>query len=141
MTGFFQTLWNGEKMLRTWIIYSPKNSLYYFCCRLFAQGSKSSFASRNRRNSYWRLNLRVEEHELSLAHCTAFTQRTELEVRIRLSETIGKKEPTIVKENIRKWRDILTRLVDIIRFLVKQNLTLRGHREGMEDKDDTGRND
>ena len=71
----------------------------------------------------------------------ALTQWNELEVRIYLSETIDKKEQTNVKENIRKWRDILMRLVDIIRFLVKQNLALRGHREGMEDKDDTGHND
>ena len=71
----------------------------------------------------------------------AFTQWKELAVRIFLSETIDKKEQTIVKENIRKWRDILTRFVDIIRFLVKQNLSLRGYHEGMEDKDDTGCND
>ena len=38
---FFQTLRNGEKMLRPWMMYSPsKISLYCFCCRLFAQGSK-----------------------------------------------------------------------------------------------------
>ena len=71
----------------------------------------------------------------------AFTQWKELEVRILLNQMIDKKEQTIVKDNIRKLRDVLTRLVDIIRFLVKQNLALRGHREGMEDKDDTGRND
>ena len=128
-------------MLKTWIIYSPKNSLYCFCCQLFAQGSKSSFAYYNGWNSYWRLNPKVKEHESSQAHCMVFTQWKELEVRIHPSETIDKKEQTIVKENIRKCRDVLTRLVDIIRFLIKQNLALRGHRERMEDKDDTGRND
>ena len=69
---FFQTLRNGEKMLRTWMIYSPfKNSLYCFCCWLFAQASKSSFASHNGWNSYWRLNPKVEEQESSQAHCMA----------------------------------------------------------------------
>ena len=34
-------------------------------------------------------------------------------------------EQTIVNENIRKCRDILMRLMDIIRFLAKQNLALR----------------
>ena len=67
----------------------------------------------------------------------AFTQWKELEVRIRLSETIDERTD---KWNLRKWKDFLTRLVDIIRFLVK-TICLRGHREGMEDKNDTGRND
>ena len=107
-------------MLRTWIFYFPsKNSLRSFCCWLFAQGNKSSFASHNGRNSYWRFNSKVEVHKLRQAHCMVFTQWKELEVRIRLSEMIDQKEQTIVKRNIRKWRDILMRLVDIIRFLVK----------------------
>ncbi|KAF2889502.1 hypothetical protein ILUMI_16671, partial [Ignelater luminosus] len=33
---FYRTLINGEKVLRTWMAYSPsKASLFCFCCRLF----------------------------------------------------------------------------------------------------------
>ncbi|KAF2890475.1 hypothetical protein ILUMI_15698, partial [Ignelater luminosus] len=33
---FYRTLINGEKVLRTWMTYSPsKASLFCFCCRLF----------------------------------------------------------------------------------------------------------
>ena len=38
-------------------------------------------------------------------------------------------------------KDVHMILLDIIRFVVKQNLALRGHCEGMEDKDNTECND
>lgn len=37
----------------------------------------------------------------------------------------------VIDQEKKKWRDILSRLLDVILFLARQNLPLRGHREGV----------
>jgi len=49
---FFRTLSNGEKVLRSWLIYSPsKQALYCFCCKLFvAMMTKANHCSPQRKD-------------------------------------------------------------------------------------------
>ncbi|XP_014773435.1 zinc finger MYM-type protein 5-like [Octopus bimaculoides] len=118
---FFRTLQNGEKILRTWMIYSPpKEAVFCFCCKLF---SSDSF------KSWWKLNPKIQENESSPVHENAFTQWKELEIRLFKGMVIGKEQQTLVENETKKWKQILTRFLDIIMFLAKQNLALRGHRE------------
>lgn len=57
---FYKPLSNGEKVLRTWMVYSPlKQSSYCFCCKLFGN-SGSNFASEEGFNKCWKLNLEME---------------------------------------------------------------------------------
>lgn len=128
---FFQTLPNGEKMLRSWMMYSPsKKSVYCFSCKLFSNESYSHFDSINGFNLWWKLNPKIHEHESSSVHIRNFMAWKEMEIRIRHEATIDKAEQTVLETEVKKWRDILSRFLDIIIFLAKQNLALRGHREG-----------
>ncbi|CAH2276151.1 Hypothetical predicted protein [Pelobates cultripes] len=59
---FYKALPNGEKILRMWMVYSPsKQSLFCFCCRLFAVDDKvtgtSSFVTGFQ--LWWKLNPKV----------------------------------------------------------------------------------
>ena len=129
---FFKSLPNGEKILRSWMIYSPsKTSIYCFCCKLFAEeGScKSSFNSPDGFNTWWKLNPKVSQHESNASHVQNFTNWKEMEIRIASGKTIDKMEQEVVENKKKQWKSILSRLLDIIRFLAKQNLSLRGHRE------------
>ena len=48
---FYRDLRNGEKGLRTWMVYSPsKETLFCFCCRLFSTGLSSLSADEGFRN-------------------------------------------------------------------------------------------
>ena len=130
---FFKVLPNGERMLRSWMAYSPsKEALYCFCCRLFSDRDKSKFNSEDGFNMWWKLNPRICEHESSPDHVQSFTQWKEFEIRIAREATVDKKEQEEIESQVKKWKEILSRLVDIIRFLAKQNLALRGHREGID---------
>ncbi|CAH0400600.1 unnamed protein product [Chilo suppressalis] len=131
---FYRKLTNGEKVLRSWMAYSPsKASLFCICCRLFPHnGNDSKFSSADGLNSWWKLNPKVGNHESSVVHCQNFSQWKELELRIRKGLTIDKEAKEVVERETKRWRETLTRMADIIRFLAKQNLALRGHR-----KDDT----
>lgn len=133
---FFRKLPNGEKMLRSWMVYSPsKSSLFCFCCKLFGTVTdfSSSFNSENGFNKWWKLNPKLEEHESSAVHIRCFTEWKNLEIGILRGETIDKAAQEAIRNEEKKWRDLLSRLLDIIRFLAKQNLALRGHREYDDD--------
>lgn len=52
-------------------------------------------------------------------------------MRLNSGSTIDDKEQQVVRMEAKKWREVLTRVLDIIRFLAKQNMSLRGHRENV----------
>lgn len=78
---FYRTLPNGEKVLRTWMAYSPsKSSLFCFCCRLFENvdsPNASKFCTLDGFNTWWKLNPKVANHESSTQHnqhfCKSFS--------------------------------------------------------------------
>ena len=67
---------------------------------------------------------------MSPLHIRSYSKWKELEIRLGRGVTIDKQQQNIDKE-IKKWKKILTRILDIIRFLAKQNLAFRGHRESV----------
>ena len=126
---FFRDLRNGEKILRTWMVYSPsREALFCFCCRLFST-RQSRFSTDVGFMNWWKLNPKVYEHEASTSHAQAFLNWKELEIRLAEGKVIDKVEQELIETETKKWREILARLLDIVRFLAKQNLALRGHRE------------
>lgn len=50
----------------------------------------------------------------------------ELETRLEKGQTIERVEMELLQAEVRKWRDILTRLVAIIQSLAERNIALRG---------------
>ena len=124
---FFRDLRNGEKSLRTWMVYSPsREALFCFCCRLFSTGL-SSFSADVGFTNWWKLNPKVYEHEASTSHAQAFLKWKELQIRLAERKVTDKVEQELIEKETKKWREILSRLLDIVRFLAKQNLALRGH--------------
>ncbi|CAH2015699.1 unnamed protein product [Acanthoscelides obtectus] len=112
-----------------------KESLFCFCCRLFGVVDKAGFNSINGFKKWWKLNPKVLEHESSSAHNDNFNKWKSLEVRLQVGATIDKQEQNMIVKEEQKLRLVLVRILDIIRFLAKQNLALRGHREIMKEND------
>ena len=50
-------------------------------------------------------------------------------MRLQFHQTIVKEMQDLMDKEKNKWREILHRVVEIIKFLCKQNFPLRGHRE------------
>ncbi|XP_067144935.1 zinc finger MYM-type protein 1-like [Centruroides vittatus] len=113
--------------------YSPsKASLFCFCCRLFENVNTpngSKFCSSDGFNTWWKLNPKVSSHESSALHDQNYCKWKELEIRLKKGQTIDKKEQNLVAGETKKWQEILIRMFNIIHFLAKQNLALRGHTE------------
>lgn len=126
---FYKEMPNNEKILRSWMIYSPvTNNLYCFCCRLFAC-TRATSAFVHGFWKWWKLNPKVFEHEASNEHFQNLEKWKTLEIRLRLNSTIDHTSQQQMNTEKKKWKDLLTRLLDITLFLAKQNLAFRGHDE------------
>lgn len=128
---FYVTLPSGEKYLRKWMVYSPsKNMLYCFCCRLFCTSTNTGinkFISGFQ--DWWKLNPKLHNHESSPEHVSNLEKWKTLAVHLERNKTIDAQEQHLLNTEIKKWRSLLHRLLDITLFLAQQNLAFRGHRE------------
>ena len=135
---FYKTLGNGEQLLRSWLLYSPSlNCLQCFCCRLFGSGS-SALGKPTGFGNWAKLNPRVDAHEESPDHEDAYVHWMELRMRLERRATIDCTNQEDLNRVMSNWRQILTRILDCIRFLSMENLALRGHQEILSSSDNSG---
>ena len=140
---FYRKLENGEKVHRSWMLYSPSNGcLYCFCCRLFsgtqlANQTQSDFVIKGFK-TWWKLNPKVVQHERSVEHHLAFDKWKEMAMRLDNGQTLDRSLQMEIDAEINKWVNVLNRIVDVILYLTKQNLSLRGHRESLDEEGNPG---
>lgn len=117
----------GEKILRSWLLYSPTSgSIFCFACRLFNANSKSAFASDDGFSDWNHLTACISQHENS--HCHREAMLT-LAARQQYAGRIdGQMELEFTKERD-YWRNILKRIVAVIKFLAERGLAFRGNNE------------
>ncbi len=125
---FKKTLVSGEKMARSWLIYSMKNnSLFCFCCKLFSKRNinltSAGMANWKHASDY------LTSHENSPEHLNCMKAWKELSVRLKSGKTIDKLEMALLEAERVRWRAVLTRLAAIVQSLAVRNLALRGHTE------------
>ena len=95
---FCKTLKNGDKVLRSWLLYANSHSgLYCFCCKLFqSRNDNSQFVSKPFVN-FWHLNQCIFNHKNSKIHKQlGFDKWKELVLRLQLHQTINKIHQTIL---------------------------------------------
>ena len=130
MKWFYRTLKNGDEIFRSWLLYSNSYSgLYCFCCKMFqSRNDNSQFVSKPFVN-FWHLNQCVFKPENSKIHNQCFDKWKELALRLQLQQKIDKEMQDLMDKQKNKGREIQHSVVEVIKFLCKQNLPLRGHRE------------
>jgi len=121
---------NGEIVARKWLLYSPYRQVCYcFVCFLFSKEQFSSNFSKEEGFSSWRkLNPRIKDHETSPSHRVCMREYLNLVVQLQRSATIDAQLQKQVFAEKQKWKAITERIVEVISYLAKQNLALRGHR-------------
>jgi hypothetical protein len=109
----------------------PKGALFCFCCALFNQhypNQRSKFNSENEFKTWRKLNPRIQDHENSPAHRSAFLAWKELECELNRSGLIDDRLQQQTAKAGKKWTENLERVTATIQTLVQQNFSLRGHR-------------
>jgi hypothetical protein len=119
---------NGEKAHHTWMYFSPKKgALFFFGCTLFSQNypnQRSKFNSENGFTTWRKLNPRIQDHENSPVHRSAFLAWEELERGLNKSELIDDHLQQQIAKAAKKWREILERITATVQTLAQQNLPL-----------------
>ena len=113
---------NGEKAERHWPLYSPSTGrIFCFVCKLFSSNSTSSLG--NKGYDSWDHINRLSDHECSVEHRQALTTYS---IRVSMSQTLDKQLTEERKKDMNYWREVLNRVVSVVRFLTTRGLALRG---------------
>jgi hypothetical protein len=121
---------NGEVHNRKWLVYAKHvDGVFCFCCKLFnSENCKSSLGYDE--FGYWKHIIeRLKEHEASLEHITSMKSWNELKVRLSKHETIDKEFQHKITKDKEHMMQVLLRIIDVVKFLVKWNSTFKGSRE------------
>lgn len=122
---FKRKLLNGNVVKREYLVYSPsQGSLYCAPCMLF--GGLSGFASKSGFNDWIHAVQRISEHENSSSHrdC-AITFKT----RANELSRIDKKLVTVFEQEVQYWRNVLQRVISVLKKLSSRGLAFRGDNE------------
>nr|XP_042908547.1 uncharacterized protein LOC107437323 [Parasteatoda tepidariorum] len=122
----------GIEVNRSWLLYSPKNNAAYcFCCLLFItsdSATQSSFVTSAGFNK-WKKKDKLISHERSPNHRKSLTAWKETERRLISRAGIDASLEANIQSEKERWRNILQRILACMRYLIIQNLPLRGHVE------------
>ncbi|XP_069840991.1 zinc finger MYM-type protein 1-like [Dendropsophus ebraccatus] len=77
-------------------------------------------------NDWKNLVRNLATHEKAEYHERAFQKWKELETRLRLNLTIEDQNKEVIEAETQHWRNVLTRLIVLVRTLAIQNLAFRG---------------
>ncbi|KAL7406132.1 hypothetical protein ABVT39_013594 [Epinephelus coioides] len=120
---FKKTLVDGEKIPRSWLVYSEKNnSLFCVCCKLF---SKRTINLTSSGLTDWKhASSLLTSHDNSPEYLNFMKVWKELAVRIKKGETIDNQEMALLEAEKMRWRAVLTHLTAIVQSLAVEAQSL-----------------
>ncbi|XP_057810247.1 uncharacterized protein LOC131024727 [Salvia miltiorrhiza] len=129
-TFYTRYLSNGETCDREWLVYSKElDKVFCFCCKIFKKGHGKGQLTNEGFNDWTHLSTRLKEHETSVDHVLNMTTWCDLRYRLPQNETIDKVAQELLKKEKEYWKDVITRIIIIVKYLAKHNLAFRGKNE------------
>lgn len=140
----FKTHWyymdmdtSNPNKVRNWLIYSPRsNKMYCFYCWLMLSLKTNSVWGNIRIGiSNFKKGIeKIKLHEESGSHREMQNKFVVTKLRLIKDKTIIHEQLRVEIEDIKRNREALKRIIDVILFLGKQNIPLRGHKETSDGK-------
>ena len=107
--------------------------MYCFCCKLFGSTNVSQLANEGTKD--WKnLGSKLKSHETNHEHIINMTKWIELEKRLTTKQTIDKHIQEQINKEKEHWEKFILRIIAIVKYLSKNNLSFRGTNEKIYEK-------
>ena len=130
---FHETLPNGEKVSRDWLVWSQSaQGLFCFPCCLFQSREQQLHVSMlskpdaGLKDNWRKLYERVQSHQRNSAHLSCYYDWKSLEASLKKHSGIDMALQKQIEAETAKWREILRCILDVTLFLAERNLPFRG---------------
>ncbi|KAI3524212.1 hypothetical protein L1887_02864 [Cichorium endivia] len=127
---FIRKLRDGDVCDRKWLVYSKElDKVFCFCCKLFKNVRTKSKLAFEGLNDWKHLSETLKQHENSPDHMIYLRTWTEIRIRLNKNETIDKELQEMIKKDTEHWKDVMVRIIAVVKCLAKNNLPFRGTNE------------
>ncbi|XP_035842043.1 zinc finger MYM-type protein 1-like [Helianthus annuus] len=134
-TMYTRILSNRETCDREWLVYSKKlDKVYCFCCKVFRTGHPKGGLDDEGYNDWIHVSGRLKKHEVGLEHFKNMNEWFELHQRLKCNETIDKSAYEQFRKEKDYWKQVILRIVALVKFLAKYGLAFRGSNEKLFQK-------
>ncbi|KAK9061091.1 hypothetical protein SSX86_018271 [Deinandra increscens subsp. villosa] len=132
---FTRNLSNKQSCDRDWLVYSKElDKLFCFCCKLFKNGLPKGSLDGEGYVNWKNASSRLKDHELSVEHVENMKQWYEMGQRLNVGETIDKVAYAQYMKEKDYWKQVMLRIIALIKYLAKHNLAFRGKKEKLNEK-------
>ncbi|KAL7116728.1 hypothetical protein ACP275_03G023000 [Erythranthe tilingii] len=134
VSSYIRNLPNKEKCDTRWLVYSERiDRVFCFCCKLFSIKNTSSKIYSVGVNDWKNLGNILKTHETSSEHINNMNDWMNLEARLRNNKTIDHSIQENIKKEKEHWKQVLKRIIAVVKTLAKNNLAFRGTNEKIYD--------
>ncbi|CAN6587472.1 unnamed protein product [Malus baccata var. baccata] len=120
----------GEIYDRKWLVYSKElDKVFCFCCKLFKTIASKSELTKDGISDWRHLGVKLDQHEKSKEHLTNLRTWVELKSRLTTNQTIDKEFQMRIKKETNHWKQVMLRIIAVVKCLAIRNLAFRGTNE------------
>lgn len=113
--------------VRMWLSSSSDDKLFCFVCLAFSKNDNSPFVKGF--NERRHMHQRVSEHEASNSHDIATKAFFLFKSEKRIDQILFNEQLTLRKQQVENRRNVLSRIIDIVKFIGKRGLAARGSKQ------------
>nr|XP_028960019.1 zinc finger MYM-type protein 5-like [Malus domestica] len=120
----------GEIYDKKWLVYSKElDKVFCFCCKLFKTIASKSELAKDGISDWRHLGEKIDQHEKSKEHLVNSRTWVELKSRLTKNQTIDKEFQMRIKKQTNHWKQVMLRIIAVVKCLAIHNLAFRGTNE------------